>query len=60
MLDVENERKKTIDFSNIYHALGDKVLSENNAFENKNIDDNGGGSATYSEFSADHLTKELL
>jgi len=34
---------------------GVKVLSENNGSQNKNIGDNGDGSATYSGFSADRL-----
>jgi len=57
-LNNENDRNKIMDFSKMHQALGDKVLSENNAFENKNIGDNGGRSATYSEISAGRLTEE--
>jgi len=45
--------------SKIYQALGVKVLSENNGFENKNVGDNWDGSASYSEISAERLTEEL-
>jgi hypothetical protein len=57
--DIENDRDKIIDFSKMHQALGVKALSENNAFENKNIGDNGGGSSTCSEYSADRLTEEF-
>jgi hypothetical protein len=43
----------------MHQTLGDKVLSENNDSQNKNIGDNGGGSANYSEFSADRLADEI-
>jgi len=40
------------------HQQGVKVLSENNGSQNKNIGDNGGGSATCSEYSADRLSED--
>lgn len=40
-------------------ALGNKVLNENNAFENKNISENGCAPASYSEISAELLTDGL-
>jgi hypothetical protein len=57
--DAENDRDKIIDFSKMHHALGDKVLSENNGSQKKNIGDNGGGSATYSEITAEKFTEEI-
>ena len=45
--------------STIYEVSGVNALSENNAYENKNIGDNGSKSATCSQISADRLTKEL-
>jgi len=56
---IENDSAKIIDFSKMPQTLGDKVLSENDAFKNKNIGDSESGSATYSEISADRLTEEL-
>ena len=41
------------------HQSREKLLSENNGFQNKNIGDNGSGSATCSEYSADRLTEEI-
>jgi hypothetical protein len=41
------------------HQPGVKVLSENMGSQNKNIGDNGNGSATCSEYSADRLTEEI-
>jgi hypothetical protein len=55
----ENDSAKIIDFSKMHQTPGVKVLSENNAFEYKKIGDNGGGSATLSEISAERLTEEL-
>jgi len=55
----ENDRNKIIDFSRIDKTLGVNALSENNDSQNKNIGENGIGSATCSEYSADRLTKEL-
>jgi hypothetical protein len=44
----------------MHQALGVKVLSENNGFQNKIIGDNGGGSETYSEIFADSSTTTAL
>ena len=57
-LDNEINRDKVIDFSRM-HQPGVKVLSEKMGSQNKNIGNNGHGSATSSEYSADRLTKEL-
>jgi hypothetical protein len=38
---------------------GVKVLSGNNGSQNKNIGDNGDGSATYSEFSTEKLIEDF-
>jgi len=45
--------------SKIYQALGVKVLSENNGFENKNVGDNCDGSASNSKYPVDRLTEEF-
>jgi len=59
VLDIENVQDKIIDFSKMHQTLGDKVLSEKNGSQNKNIGDGGDGGrpVTYSEFSADRLNK---
>jgi hypothetical protein len=54
-----SEPDKIIDFPKMHRPPGVKVLSGNNGPENKKIGDNGGGSANYSEFSADRLTEEI-
>jgi hypothetical protein len=59
VLDIDNDRDKIIDFSKMHQALGVKVLRENNGSQNKNISDNGGGSAIYSEISAERFTDEI-
>jgi len=41
------------------HPPGVNALGENMGSQNKNIGDNGGGSVTYSEGSADRLTDEI-
>ena len=45
--------------STIYHVSSVDALSENMDFQNKNIADNNGRSATHAESSADRLTEEL-
>jgi DNA primase len=57
-LNNEDDRDKIIDFSRM-HQPGVKVLSEKMGSQNKNIGNNGDGSAISSEYSADRLTKEL-
>lgn len=57
--DNEDDRVKIIDFSKMHQTLGVKELSENNAFENKNVGDNGAGSAIHSEICAGNLYDEL-
>ena len=58
-LDTENDPEKIFDFSKMHQALGVNALSENNCSQNKNIGDNGSGSVTYSDYSAERLTNEL-
>jgi hypothetical protein len=53
-----SEPDKIIDFSKMHQPPGVKVLSGNNGSQNKN-GNNGGGSATYSGFSADRLNDEF-
>jgi hypothetical protein len=45
--------------STIYQVSGVNALSENIESQNKNSGDNGGGSVTYSDYSAERLTDEL-
>ncbi len=54
-----SEPDKIIDFSKMNRPPGVKVLSGNNGSQNKNIGDNGGGSANYSEFSDKRLNDEF-
>jgi len=56
---IDNDRDKIIDFSKMHQAFGVNASSENNGFQNKNIGDNGGGSATRSDYSAGNLYEEL-
>jgi hypothetical protein len=39
--DNENDPDKIIDFSKMHQTLGDKVLNNNIAFNNKKVGDNG-------------------
>jgi hypothetical protein len=56
---IDNDRDRIIDFSKMHQAFGVKVLRENNGSQNKNISDNGGGSAIYSEISAERHADEI-
>ena len=58
-LGINNDPDKIIDFSKMHQALGVNAFSENNAFENKNVGDNGGESVTHSDYSAEQFADEL-
>jgi hypothetical protein len=45
--------------STIYQVSGVNALSANNGSQNKNIGNNGSGTSTHSDYSAERLTKEL-
>jgi len=56
---IDNDRDRIIDFSKMHQPLGVNALRENNGSPNKNIGDNGSGTATYSEISAERFADEL-
>ena len=53
LLNISSEHYGLNDLS----GFGCNALSENNGSQNKNIGDNGGAPATYSDYSADRLTE---
>jgi hypothetical protein len=57
-LGIEDDPDKIIDFSRM-NQPGVKVLSGNNGHQNKNISDNGHGSAKNSGYSTDRLNDDL-
>ena len=59
VLDNENNRDKIIEFSRIDNTLGVNALSEKMGSQNKNIGDNGSGSATCSEYSTERFTEKI-
>jgi len=56
---IDKDSAKIIDFSKMHQTPGVKALSENNAFENKNIGNNGGAPANYSEISLENIYDEF-
>jgi hypothetical protein len=57
--DEEIDPDKIIYFSMMHQALGVNALSEKMGSQNKNIGNNGDGSATSSKYSTERLTEEI-
>ena len=58
-LGIDNDRDKIIDFSKMHQAFGVNASSGNNGSQNKNIGDNGSGTAKYSEISLKRFADEI-